>query len=568
MNEPAGLSTPGAPDRRARPRRVAGFGAVALLVAAVVSGQPAAQPQRPVPADLGAALQGAVESATTDAPPAPLRFSNRIITVLRATLVLRTPAVRATAAERLLGELADLGPATATSRPQSGGYIFSVGSRDVFAIIPADLDPAGSQTIDEAAAEVLSRLQVAIDEAEELRSPNRLAWGVGLTVLATVTLVLLLLLLNRGQRAAARYAADAAERQLGRLPGAEVMRASRVPEVFRYGVGVVSAAIGLFFLYSWLTFVLRRFPYTRPWGEALRGFLLDRLAAFAANVVAAFPDLFTIVLIVLFTRVVVKACRLLFEAVEDGRAAIPWLHPETAQPTRRIVTGLLWLFALALAYPYLPGSNTEAFRGVSVFVGLVISLGSSGIVNQVMSGLTLTYSRALRVGDFVRIGEVEGTVTYVGPLSTKLKTLRNEEITIPNAVVVAAQTTNYSRFSAEEGVFVATTVTIGYDVPWRQVQAMLLQAAQRTEGVRSEPAPIVRQVGLRDFYVEYTLFVCLEDPAKRPPTLDRLHGHIQDAFNEHGVQIMSPNYEADPSGPKIVPRDRWFTEPASPPADK
>ena len=270
-------------------------------------------------------------------------------------------------------------------------------------------------------------------------------------MLGTVALVLLLALLTRGHRAAARYAADIAERQVGRLPGAAAIRAFRVPELFPYGVTVISVAIGLFFVYSWLTFVLRRFPYTRPWGEALRGFLLDRLAAFAANVVAAFPDLFTIVLIVLFTRVVVKACRLLFEAVEDGRAVIPWIHPETAQPTRRIVTGLLWLFALALAYPYLPGSNTEAFRGVSVFVGLVISLGSSGIVNQVMSGLTLTYSRALRAGDFVRIGEVEGTVTYLGPLSTKLKTLRNEEITIPNAVVVTAQTTNYSRFSAERG---------------------------------------------------------------------------------------------------------------------
>ena len=488
--------------------------------------------------------------------------------MLHATLLLRTPAVRAAARNGCSASWPTPGRPRSPRARRAGATSSRCGSRDVFAIIPADLDPAGSQTIDEAAAEVASRLQVALDEADELRSPNRLARGVGLAVLGTVALVLLLALLVRGHHAAARYAAEAAERQFGRLPGAEAIRAFRVPDLFPYGVTVISVAIGIFFLYSWLTFVLRRFPYTRPWGEALRGFLLDRLAAFAANIVAALPDLFTVTLIVLFTRVVVKACRLLFEAVEDGRAAIPWLHPETAQPTRRIVTGLLWLFALALAYPYLPGSNTDAFKGVSVFVGLVISLGSSGIVNQVMSGLTLTYSRALRVGDFVRIGEVEGTVTYLGPLSTKLKTLRNEEITIPNAVVVTAQTTNYSRFSAEEGVFVATTVTIGYDVPWRQVKAMLLQAAQRTEGVRAEPAPIVRQVGLRDFYVEYALFVCLEDPAKRPPTLDRLHGHIQDAFNEHGVQIMSPNYEADPSGPKIVPRDRWFAEPASPHSDK
>ena len=153
----------------------------------------------------------------------------------------------------------------------------------------------------------------------------------------------------------------------------------------------------------------------------------------------------------------------------------------------------MWLFALALAYPYLPGSDTDAFKGVSVFVGLIISLGSSGIVTQMMSGLTLTYSRALRVGDFVRIGDVEGTVTYLGSLSAKIKTLRNEEVTIPNAVVVANQIINYSRLAGSEGVYVGTSVTIGYDVPWRQVQALLLQAAgahrRRAIDAAAERAP-------------------------------------------------------------------------------
>ena len=244
---------------------------------------------------------------------------------------------------------------------------------------------------------------------------------------------------------------------------------------------------------------------------------------------------------------------------------MPGVHPETAASTRRLVSGLLWLFALALAYPYLPGSDTDAFKGVSVFVGLVVSLGSSGIVTQMMSGLTLTYSRALRVNDFVRIGDIEGTVTHLGSLSAKIRTLRNEEVTIPNAVVVGNQIVNYSRLAGSEGVYVGTSVTIGYDVPWRQVQALLLEAAGRTEGVRSTPPPRVRQSGLRDFYVEYLLLIALEDPTLRVATLDRLHGHILDAFNEHGVQIMSPSYEADPEGKKVVPRDQWFAAPASPP---
>jgi small-conductance mechanosensitive channel len=193
---------------------------------------------------------------------------------------------------------------------------------------------------------------------------------------------------------------------------------------------------------------------------------------------------------------------------------------------------------------------------------LMISLGSSGIVNQVMSGFTITYSRALRLGDFVRIGDVEGTVTHLGTLSTKIKTERREEVTIPNAVVISQVMTNYSRFAESEGVLLPTTVTIGYDAPWRQVHALLLLAAERTPGIRQQPPPVVRQSKLDDFYVAYTLLMVPEEPHLRLVVLDRLHANIQDAFNEHGVQIMSPHYEMDPQAAKLVPRDRWNLPPA------
>jgi small-conductance mechanosensitive channel len=200
-----------------------------------------------------------------------------------------------------------------------------------------------------------------------------------------------------------------------------------------------------------------------------------------------------------------------------------------------------------------------------VFVGLMISLGSSGIMNQMMSGLTITYSRALRKGDFVRIGEIEGTVAHLGVLSLKIKTLQREDVTIPNALAVSASTVNYSRFAEREGVEVSTSVTIGYDTPWRQVEALLILAAGRTPGVRKDLSPVVRQTALLDFYVQYTLLVCLEQPHLRVPILHALHANILDAFNEYGVQITSPNYEADPDGHKVVPRSRWFDAPAAPP---
>ena len=270
------------------------------------------------------------------------------------------------------------------------------------------------------------------------------------------------------------------------------------------------------------------------------------------------PDLFTVALIFLLTRVVARMAYLLFEAAEQERIKIPMIYPETAQPTRRLVSGFLWLCALVASYPYLPGSDSDAFKGASVFVGLIVSLGSSGIVNQMMSGFTITYSRALRLGDFVRIGDVEGAVVHLGSLSTKIKTMQNEDVTIPNAVVVSTPITNYSRFADVEGVLISTKATIGYDVPWRQVHALLLAAAERTPGVKRNPEPIVRQTNLGEFSVEYTLFVCPETPRFRIHTLAALRANIQDAFNEAGVQIMSPNYEADPSAPKVVPREKWF----------
>jgi len=324
----------------------------------------------------------------------------------------------------------------------------------------------------------------------------------------------------------------------------------------------LSIVLDLFVIYATVGFVLRQFLYTRPWGQAMGGFLVTTAMNLGLGVAAAVPGLVTAVIIFLLARFVVRLLTLWFSAVERGRLTPRWIFPETAQPTRRLTTGLVWIFAVVVAYPYLPGSQTDAFKGASVFLGLMVTFGSSGIVNQIMSGFMITYSRALRVGDFVRVGEVEGTVIHLGVLSTKVRTLWQEEVTIPNAVVVAQTTTDYSRTNETGGVFTPTSVTIGYDAPWRQVQALLLLAAQRTSGVRREPPPVVLQAALEDFYVKYTLLVCLERQQMRLIVLAELHANIQDLFNDHGVQIMSPNYVFDPASPKIVAKHDWFAAPA------
>ena len=222
---------------------------------------------------------------------------------------------------------------------------------------------------------------------------------------------------------------------------------------------------------------------------------------------------------------------------------------------------MIWLFALVAAYPYIPGSDSEAFKGVGVFVGLMLSIGSSGIVNQAVSGMMLMYTRSLRPGEFVQIGETEGTVTSIGFMTTRLETVRrgDQHSERGDRRPMSCATTRVSR--PWVGCVSRHKVNIGYDIPWRQVHAMLLLAAGRTSGLVLDSEPRVLQTALLDFYVEYTLLVAVADPSRRAPVLSELNANIQDVFNENGVQIMTPNYEADPAAPKVVASADWFRTP-------
>jgi small-conductance mechanosensitive channel len=242
------------------------------------------------------------------------------------------------------------------------------------------------------------------------------------------------------------------------------------------------------------------------------------------------------------------------QRVEAGTAMLPGVYPETAGATRRILVGAVWLITLAAAYPYLPGSGSEAFKGLSLVVGLGLSLGSTGIVAQAMSGLVVIYSRALSRGDCVRVGEIEGVVTEVHLLSTRILTIQGEEVTIPNTVVVNGPVKNFGRATKGQGALVSARVSIGYDAPWRTVHALLLAAAKETPGIRAEPVPYVLQRALDDFYVQYELFAAVENPVDRPVVASALHGRIQDGFAAAGVQIMSPHYVFQPRHP-VLPAD-------------
>ncbi len=540
---------------------------VVALIAVRTDAQTAASGETPSD-PMAAAIASAARAAQRTDEPATLVYANRPIVAFRATILSRTPAARAAAASEALDSLvAQVPDGEVTTHAYDGGTLVSLGGRPVFAVLAADVDPLAGELLDTKVREAASRLTVAVREAGELRSPRQLLRSVAIAIGATIVYVLLLWILIRLDTRAAAAAGRAMERRLRALPAGEVMVVARAPLLVQRLLTIVGVALALLLTYSWLTIILRRFPYTRPWGETLRTSLFSAVASGGRSLLDHLPNLLTVLAIVLLTRFVVRLVTFAFRTVEEGRVTLPGVFPETAQPTRRIAVALLWVFALVLSYQFLPGAKSDAFKGVSVFIGLIISLGSTGIMNQVMSGLMVTYSRAVRVGDFVRIGDVEGTVTQLGTLSTKIKTPRNEEVTLPNALVVTQAATNFSRH-ADDGVMAPASVTIGYDVPWRQVQALLVMAAERTPGVRRQPAPVVLQTALGDFAVEYKVLVCVDQPHRRIVTLNALHANIQDAFNEYGVQIMSPAYEADPGERKTVPPSQWYAAPAPvPPAD-
>jgi small-conductance mechanosensitive channel len=217
-----------------------------------------------------------------------------------------------------------------------------------------------------------------------------------------------------------------------------------------------------------------------------------------------------------------------------------------------------------VAYPYIPGSSSEAFKGVSIFLGLVVSLGSSSVIANLMAGYTMIYRRAFKIGDRITVDNLTGDVIERRLMVTHLRTIKNEEIVVPNSTIINSNIINYSTLARSRGLILHTPVGIGYETPWRQVEAMLKLAAERTSGLVREPAPFVLQKSLGDFAITYELNAYCDNPHAMAQLYTAMHQNILDVFNEHGVQIMTPAYEGDPEKPKVVPKDQWYQAPATP----
>jgi len=548
-----------------------------LLCAAAGAGTPprtASDPPAPTApaADPTPAASGAVR---TDAAEATLMLANRPIATFRVSFGGLTPSARVARALQRIDEMeSGEGSRTVDEVPFQlegrRGIALRAGNGVLFAITDGDLEPGGHADLETAASQAKAALAQSLQAMRAQRQWPTLLAGAGVVVAATLGLALGLHLLTRTGRALRTRLADwaaATRHATGGIPGVDA------PATGGRWVGyggallerllqlVVLLLIGLLF-FLWIEAVLYAFPTTAPIARRLNDAFGDAAWKLLDGASAAIPGLLVASLILVLARGAIEVADAVFRSVRERRLQLPGMHPETAEATRKLVVIGVWAFALVAVYPYLPGSDSAVFKGVSVLIGAMVTLGSTGVANQLMSGLVLVYSRALRRGDYVSIGETEGVVAEVGTLATKIRTMRNEEVTIPNAVLVANPIRNYSKMAGDQGTMISTRVTIGYDAPWRQVHALLVLAASRTPGLRSQPAPYVYQRALSDFYVEYELFVFVDRPIERIPMLSTLHAQIQDAFNEAGVQIMSPHFLGQPAQAVVVPKAAWDPPPA------
>ena len=542
-------------------------GLLALLAATALAADAPSAPRAAASAadDRDATDGPASTPAAQDREPATLRILNRDVVTLRARVGGLTPRLRVQRTEERLREM----PTAAIDDPlmtvptrfgDVKGVTFLLGDRPLFSVVQDDVDPEARQSLDALVKQTQARLELVRSAWHDLHDERRLVVGVLRVAAATAVFGLLVWLTVRiGRRA------------IGWMEKKRDLLAARRSYIDwreflgRLGVGAMHLVrwLVLFTLaYWWLYYLLASFVITAPLASSLGNWLFDKLIWIGEGVLDSLPGLATVAVVLLITRAVVDMVSYFFDAVQKGRLRIPLFHHETASATRRIFTLLVWALGIALAYPYLPGSSSEAFKGVSVLLGVMVSLGSAGLITQAMSGLVVVYSRSLHKGDFVDINGVQGVVTEVAALAIKVVNVRNEEITVPNSVVVSSPIRNYTRLGGSDGTLLTTKVTIGYDAPWRQVQAMLIDAARRTPGVREAPQPYVYQRALSDFYVEYELFASITDPWQRVPVLSALHASIIDEFNAHGVQIMSPHFLGQPEEAVVVPKDRWYAAPA------
>ena len=507
-------------------------------------------------------------ASEADVPTAAVTLDGTELLRVRGVSSYTAEARAASIEERILAVADDRAlPVSAIQRVDTGAAQRIVaGDRVLLIVTEGDAAFEGVSRGDLATAH-LTRIQRAIEEYRRERTPAAFSRHIGMTAAATLVLALVIVAFawvfgRIAQRL--RQRVQARVRSVG-IQSFEVVRADQIHKALESLFFGLRALLLLALVLVYVGYVLTLWPMTHGLSRDITGLALSPVRTLASGLARNIPSLVFLAVLYLLIRFVLRLIRLFFDSVDSGAVALPRFEKEWALPTYKIIRVGVVAFGLVVAYPYIPGSQSDAFKGVSLFIGIVFSLGSSSAIANMIAGYMIIYRRAFRTGDRVKIGDSIGEVLETRLQVTHLRSIKNEEIIIPNSEILSSEVMNFSSLSVSRGLLLHTEVGIGYETPWRQVEAMLLNAAARTPGLGDKPAPFVSITRLGDFAVVYELNVPCGDITRIQGQYTALHQSVLDVFNEHGVQIMTPAYEGDPPEPKIVPPAFWYTAPAAPP---
>lgn len=397
--------------------------------------------------------------------------------------------------------------------------------------------------VEELARDYAGRIRQAIAGYKQEHRLSNFLISIAKTLAALLLLIVLIILVNRGGRRLQQIIRETPKIHSVRFGEAEFLRADRIKALINSAVQVVRLLIILFLFYAYLHLGLSFFPTTKQFAMNFYHNLINALSVIGHAIWEQIPSLTFLAVLYVIARYILKSLRFFFDQVTSGTLAVAGLDAEVAPITYRIFRILIIIFFLVIAYPYIPGSHSPAFKGISFFLGVLLSFGSSSAVANLMAGVALTYQRPYRVGDVIKVGDIVGVVLDRKLNVTLINTWKNQIVTMSNNTVFSGYVTNFSQKVREgNGVILHTSITIGYDAPWRTVYALLIEAARATRHILPTPPPFVFQSSLNDFYVSYELNAYKDSPENMLSIYSELHENIQDKFNEGGVEIMSPHY--------------------------
>ena len=511
--------------------------------------------QFPVDAHAGQARAGSGEQAAVapdpeagGEPPAAVLVGGEPIIWVTTAPPPYTPQFRADRISQRLREIVrdrTIRDPTVTVTETEGSTELRVGPRLVMVVMQQDARRIGAARA-VIAQQYAREIEAAIRAERLRRAPATLIRSGIFGLIATLALAVAIWLIQRLTRAIRALFGRWRVQPTGplRVLKIELIPADRLGRAIDVTVRAIRFLLILLMFDLYLTYVLGLFPWTRAVSFKLLEYALNPVRAAAAAFLDYLPKLLFVLIIAAIIYGAIRLVALFFQLIRQGRLVFAGFPAEWADPTNKIVRVLLIAFGVVVAFPYLPASDSPAFAGVSVFMGVLISLASSSALSNTIAGIVLTYTGAFRLGDRVKVGDAFGDIVQTSLLATHVRTIKNEDITIPNSIVLNSSVVNYSRSANTLGLILHTSVTIGYDAPWRRVHDLLIEAALATPGVLHEPRPFVWQTALNDFYVTYEINAYTAAPRDMIDIYADLHARIQDAFYAAGVEIMSPHYTA------------------------